>query len=177
MTNNTDQPPSVSVLGGRLIRTGRNAWQWSDGEPEPRVRDLRAGDDWNFRCRNYASTTYVEVLLSECHRHKETLGWVLAGVESGRYQQDTSGDHTGPMRITIDDDGELQVDRMRIDPGEDPLLGNEPILHTRAIPKVALVPVAEWDDWSNNTPSGASWDREHEDAILAKARSLGWTSP
>lgn len=174
---NTQPSEPISVLGGRLIRCATDTWQWKDGTPEPRVRDLQPGDQWNFRCRSHAKTTYVEVLLGECHRHKESLGWVLAGVEAGKYRQDNSGDHTGPIRATLDDEGELHFDRMRIEPGEDPLHGNEPILHSRAIPKVALVPIEDWEQWCLANPLGATWDKTDEAKIFEQARMLGWTGP
>ena len=103
-------------------------------------------------------------------RNGDDLGWVLDGTESGKYRQGYSGDHTGPMMIT--DEG---IGRMRIEPGEDPLLGSEPIIRRQAIPRVALVPIAEWDQWADEHPYGATWDMPDQDGILAKARSLGWS--
>lgn len=160
-----------SCLGGALVRRGRNEWVWSDGTTATQVSDLSASKVYNFRCRtDGAGHTYVEVLLSAAHKEHDVLGWVLARLESGMYRSDLSGDHTGPLMIT--DAGQS---RMRIEPGEDPLLGNEPILHKRAIPKIALVPVEDWDAWAADCPYGASWDRADEDTIFAKARTLGWT--
>lgn len=37
-----------------------------------------------------------------------------------------------------------------------------------------LVPMADWDAWSRQTPIGARWDRVDEIAILTRARELGW---
>lgn len=159
-----------SCLGGTLKRIGRDQWHWSDGTPEPRVTDLSPSQHYNFRCCRRGGETHVEVMLSACHRERDVLGWVLDGVATGKYRQDLSGDHTGPRVLT--DDG---VSRMRIEPGEDPLLGSEPIVRKRAIPKVALVPAVEWDEWAAETPYGATWDTAHEQEIFAKARSLGWT--
>jgi len=161
----------TSVFGGTLIRATDGAWVWSDGTPEPRVTGLSASHHYNFRCRNSGGTTMVEVLLSIAHREKDTLGWVLDGVENGRYPQAASGDHTGPLVMTDDEPSS----RMRIDPGEDPLLGSEPIFHERAIPRVALVPIDEWQAWASVAPYGATWDRHEEADILAIARRLGWT--
>jgi hypothetical protein len=158
-----------TTLNGTLRRVGPNQWQWSDGTAEPRVTDLSSSSVYNFRCRTYANATYVEILLSVAHKERDVLGWILDGVAVGKYRQDMSGDHTGPLMLT--DDGPT---RMRIEPGEDPLRGNEPIVHKRAIPRVALVPIAEWDAWAAENPYGASWDKGVEADIFAKARSLGW---
>ena len=159
---------TTTIFGGTLIRHDKNDWRWSDGTPEPRVTDLSPSAHYNFRCRTYSGATYVEVLLSVAHSERDVLGWVLDGVEAGTCTQDVSGDHSGPIRIT--DDG---VERMRIEPGEDPLLGNEPIIHRRAIPRVALVPIAKWDSWAKAHPYGATWDVDAQDDLLRIARSLG----
>lgn len=161
---------NATVFGGVLNRVAENGWRWADGTDEPRVTDLSASHVYNFRCRTHGGVTYVEVILSAVHREKDVLGWVLRGVESGAYHQASSGDHTGPLVI-----GDEGVSRMRIEPGEDPLLGHEPIVSQRAIPRVALVPVCEWDRWAKETPYGATWAAEHEPELFAKARSLGWT--
>jgi hypothetical protein len=170
------QRRKISVFGGTLVRVAPDQWVWSDGTPEPRVRDLSPSAHYNFRCRQRyegsTCTTYVEVLLSVAHRERDVLGWVLAGVEQGRYEQGWSGDHMGPLMIT-----EEGLARMRVEPGEDPLLGHEPILHRRAIPRVALVPVAEWDAWAAEHPYGATWLAADEPAIFARARALGWQAP
>jgi len=157
------------TLDGTLLRQIDGTWAWSDGTPEPRVRDMHAGDTYNYRCRTYGSGgTYVEVPLAAARREPD-LTWVWTGVTAGRYGQSCSGDHTGPLQIT-----EESVSRMRIEPGEDPLLGQEPIDHKRAIPGVALVPIAEWDAWSRQTIVGVWWDQSHEAEILAIAGRLGW---
>lgn len=166
----TQQP---SVFGGKLTRVAVNQWVWSDGTPEPRVTDLSPSHQYNFRCRSGGSgKTLVEVMLSACHRERDVLGWVLDGVKAGKYGQANSGDHTGPLMLT--DEGPT---RMRVEPGEDPLLGNEPIINRRAIPKVALVPMEEWDAWAAEHPYGATWLTKDEAEIFEKARSLGWQPP
>ena len=165
-----DRPvPPPTIFDGVLSRTAADIWVWSDGTPEPRVKDLSPSAHYSFRCRTHADGTFVEVLLSVAHRDRDVLGWVLDGIEAGEYQQANSGDHTGPMVFTEDGPS-----RMRIEPGEDPLLGNEPIVRKRAIPRVALVPVAEWDAWAADHPYGATWDTADEPEIFARARRLGW---
>lgn len=159
----------VACFNGTLVRQSRNQWQWSDGTPEPRVTDL-SPDEWNFRCRSFGrGGTLVEVLKGVAIE-SESLAWVITGYRSGKYQGGTSGDHTGPLMI--DDEG---IRRMHIQPGEDPLHGNEPLPESRGpIPAVILVPVTEWDAWVRDNPAGASWDVKNETVILDKASSLGW---
>jgi hypothetical protein len=86
------------------------------------------------------------------------------------YRQVWSGDHTGPIMLTDE-----RITRMHLEPGEDPLCGNEAIIHKRAIPLVALVPWEDWEAWALEHPYGAVWPPEHAAEILAKAASLGWT--
>lgn len=161
---------TITTLGGTLVRHGRDEWRWSDGVTERRVRDLSPSREWNFRCRTYGGGgTYVEVprgLATET----PTLAWVLERAREGRYQAGLSGDHTGPL--VIDDEG---LHRAHIAPGEDPLHGHEPMPEQPGpIPQIVLVPVAEWDEWAADHPVGAEWDIEDQDAILARARELGW---
>lgn len=163
----------ISVLSGSLIRDDTGRWQWRDGTPEPRVRDL-SPDEWNFRCRTGGDgETYVEV-LSGLARETDALAWVLEGARGGRYPQGQSLDHTGPL--TVRQDG--SVGRAHIRPGEDPLHGAEPLPEVPGrIPRVILVPIAEWDRWVRENPAGATWDKRDEEAILARARELGWSEP
>jgi hypothetical protein len=39
---------------------------------------------------------------------------------------------------------------------------------------VILVPVEAWDSWSADHPVGCTWDLADQEAILARARTLGW---
>jgi len=160
----------ISVLGGTLVRRGRNEWVWSDGTPEPRVRDLSASTYWNFRCRTDGTgRTYVEIPLALA-MEESALEWALLGFRVGRYQFGCSLDHTGPLVMT--DEG---LRRSHIEPGTDPLCGNEPLPELPGpIPRVILVPIEEWDRWAEDYPLGAEWDKEDQAAILEKARSLGW---
>lgn len=163
-----------TALGGTLIGAA-GQWRWSDGTPEPRVVDMSASWLYNFRCQGGC----VEVLLSVAHRDRDTLGWVLARVESGMYQQAGSGDHTGPRIMHLTERYEagdvpgvsepgigVEITRQSVTPAGEPT--------KRAIPQVALVPVAEWDMWSAANPVGAKWEKADEPEIFAKARSLGW---
>lgn len=158
-----------ACFSGTLIRQSRNQWQWIDGTPESRVTDLSPGE-WNFRCRTYGDgVTLVEVMKGAA-LESEALAWVLTGYRAGKYTGGKCGDHTGPL--VIDDAG---ARRIHIQPGEDPLLGNEPLPESRGpIPAVILVPINEWDAWVHDNPAGATWLTEHETAILDKAFALGW---
>jgi len=130
-------------------------------------------DEWNFRCRTYGSgRTFVEVLAGHA-REYDALTWVLDGARAGRYGSGRSGDHTGPA--VIQEDGTLG--RMHIPPGTDPLRGHEPITAPGPIPSVILVPIEDWDEWARENPAGAEWDAADEDAILERARELGWVDP
>jgi hypothetical protein len=152
-----------------LVRQEDGSWCWSDGQPEPRVRDL-SPDEWNFRCRSGNGQCYVEVLRGVA-QESEALAWVIAGARAGKYRSGKSGDHTGP--VIIDDNGVAR--RMHIQPGENPLLGHEPLPESPGpIPAVILVPVAEWDEWVRTHPAGAEWDVAHETSILDRAYALGW---
>lgn len=169
-----------TCLGGSLSRVAPNQWQWSDGTPEPRVTDLSPSQQYNFRCRtDGGGKTYVEVMLSVAHRERDVLGWVIAGAETGLYPQNFSGDHTGPRVLNIADhyadgdvpgistpDAALEISRQSVLPDGTPT--------KRAIPRVALVSIAEWDAWARDNPYGATWPKACEPEIFAKARSLGW---
>lgn len=161
---------TLTVFGGVLARTP-HGWIWSDGTPEPRVSDLSWSAVGNFRCRSSGGTTYVEVPLSVCHREPD-LRWVLDAVSAGEYRQDLSGDHVGPRVLT-----EEGLSRMHVAPGEDPMLGHEPIVRKRAIPRVALVPWSVWERWATEHPYGATWAQADEESLFARAESLGWVRP
>lgn len=148
----------VTTLGGTLRRIERDRWEWSDGTPEPRVQDLSGSSHYNFRVQG----GFVEV-PARLAMEEDALIWVLTGHAEGRFQRALSGDHRGPLVIDTDGAG-----RAHIHPGTgEPLPGN--------IPRVILVPRAEWDAWSASKPLGATWDKADEPQILAKARSLGWS--
>jgi len=42
------------------------------------------------------------------------------------------------------------------------------------IPMVVLVPIEDWDRSATDNPLGAEWDVADEEAILERAKSLGW---
>lgn len=160
----------IKIADGLLTRQEDGSWRWSDGTTETRVRDMRASWYYNFRC----SGGCVEVPVSIAQRESD-LRWVWDGYTAGRYRESLSGDHLGPKVLHI---GE------RYEPGDVPGI-SEPVVTVsasptradggkRAIPRVALVPFAEWDE-RDKTPIGATWDKGDEPAIFAKAESLRGT--
>ena len=85
----------MTALNGTLIRTA-DGWRWSDGTPEPRVRDLNASKHYNFRCGG----GMVEVPIATAQREHD-LSWVWQGWNEGKYRESLSGDHLGPKVITL----------------------------------------------------------------------------
>lgn len=153
-----------TVFGGCLIRWGIDLWAWSDGTAEPRVKDDTLSAHYNFRIRTYGSGgSYVEVPVDLVRSPSNPeLHWVrdLFGL-----RKDLSHDFAGP-RVWHVDTG--RVTRLH----EDPVTGR---LGGRVIPEVYLVPIDEWYKHAFD-PVGAIWDAKDEEAIVAKARSLGWKS-
>lgn len=145
--------PPMTSLGGTLVR-GDLAWHWSDGTPAPHVEDLTLASHYNFRIRGRGDAKFVEVLYSTASEELD-LSWAVEGYLKGRFNGGSSGDHTGSIGYP------------HIHPVTGKPLSGSP-------PKVILVPIEEWDARSSFAPIGACWDREHEEEILAKARSLGW---
>ena len=166
--------PQCSVLGGCLTRGPGTSgmWLWSDGAAEPRARDLSPSSEYNFRVRSHGGAQYVEIRYGIAASHADLRVW-LDGYLAGTYGLGSSGDHSGPRAIRADGSTYLS----RINPGDDPHIGHEPILRDRPIPPVILVPISDWDAWAAAHPMGCSWDMSDEDAILARARSLGWEMP
>ena len=155
----------TAALGGTLERLPSGEWQWRDGTPEPRARDLDRNAHYNFRCRATGSGKYIEVpkgLVLE----ETDLGWI----KGCDYEIGADGDRTGPLEMT--DEGMV---RGGIRPGEDPIGGKgEPVLGV-PIPSVVLVPLGDWREWIQNaSPLGVEWDAADQEAILARARELGW---
>src|SRR5690606_3588605 len=87
----------VTAFGGRLVWWGRNKWAWSDGTPEPRVRDITPSWHYNFRCRGLKPHVQVEVPVTVAKAEPE-LAWVLRG----DYPRDLSGDHGSTRTINLD---------------------------------------------------------------------------
>lgn len=152
----------TTALQGALVRVGRDCWQWSDGTPEPRVRDLSPSAHYNLRCRPGLVEVPLRLAMEE-----DALAWVLEGRRAGRYRSGLDGDRTGPRDASTGR-------RMHVRPGDDPMKGHvadaDPL--PGRVPEVVLVPTAEWDAWAAEHPVGAEWDQEHEAAILLRAEEL-----
>lgn len=135
-----------TALGGTLRRVD-DGWVWSDGQPAEHVRDLDPSRHYNLRIRDAGGSRWVEVPVGVA-RENDDLAWV----RSGGYGTSYDGDRVGPEHRV---GGRVADPRVRC-------------------ARVFLVPVDDWDNWAAMTVIGAEWDRDHESAILSRARQLGW---
>jgi hypothetical protein len=140
------EPGSMTALNGKLVWWGRDTWAWNDGTPAPRVKDITPSWYYNFRIRNYASTSYVEVPMRLAH-NDPALAWVRG------YCTGQSGDDLGDRLLTAAG----RMVHLSARPGG------------KAIRGVYLVPAADWDAWDADTCLGPKWDRTDEAEILARA--------
>lgn len=75
--------PPLSAMGGLLVRHP-DGWRWSDGSPEPRVRDLTAAEAFELpRVRSIDPTTneltaYVSIPRAALDEDADLLGDVIA---------------------------------------------------------------------------------------------------
>lgn len=162
----------ITALGGTLVRKS-DGWYWRDGQRATDVEDLTAGQFYNFRI---SRGKFVEVPISIAQRDGE-LEWVWNGYRDQKYREDLSGDHRGERVFQIDNwygEGDIPgisapevsvrgVGFVRADGSR------------RAIARVALVPIEEWDACFAEKPLGITWDRDNEPSIFAKAHSLGYS--
>lgn len=163
----------MTALNGTLERRA-DGWHWSDGTPAPEVSDLSASSYYNFRCTRFSDQTFVEVPITTARREPE-LQWIWEGYQSRQFRETLSGDHRG-LKV-------LQIDEQYAD-GDVPGISQPGLAisasyaradgSTRAIPRVALVPVNVWDEWCDANPIGATWDKAAENQIFSKARAMGW---
>lgn len=140
--------PLSTTLGGTLQRYP-GGWRWSDGTPEPRVRDMTYTDIApNFRC----SGSRVEIPWN----WREARYW-----PKGR----------------IDTDAALRIDGLLKEAGKRAPIYAEGIAEAIDDHRVTkhgwTVPIALWDAEMLEC-CGCWWDKSAEDEILARARSLGW---
>jgi hypothetical protein len=131
-----------TALSRPLIRWRNNIWPWRDQPPASAVQDLRATDHYKFRIRN---RRWIEVLV-RLAREKEALRWVT----QGGYEISVSGFHYGP--IVVHEDGRMTRASQRV------------------LPKVYLVPVADWV--AHDQLLAAQWPAAEHNTIAARARSL-----
>lgn len=148
MTTRPDTP-TASVLDGALSRWS-DGWRWRDGTPEPRVRDLTLREVApNLRCTTYGDgRCYVEVPATW-----RAARWWHGGridTEAAAAIAELIRDCGEPRAIYADGLAELCDDH-------------------RLTVRGWLVPIEQWDA-ALLEPCGASWDREHESDILARAR-------
>ncbi len=144
--------PLYTVFGGALLRY-TDGWRWRDGQSEPRVRDILLLDVAPaFRFARYGTRICVEIPAT----------W--------RDAQHWPDNRVDPRVATI-------IEALLRDPGErmtisgaglETLLGKQP----RKIDGW-IVDLDRWEAAMSEV-CGASWDGRHDDAILARARALGW---
>jgi len=151
-----------TALGSTLIRT-ESRWQWSDGTLASGVQDMRPSWYYNFKIRNYADRSFVEVPVSVAHEEYD-LGWVL----DYPCQVDFDLEANGTSYLVKEKSEWLDI------PG-----WNDNLCVLRKFKKgnrVYLIPIDLWDDWNKSDRGiiGARWDKVDEGDILNKARSLGW---
>ena len=162
----------ATTLGGTLTRRLNGSWVWTaSGEIEPRVKDLYQRDAWpNYRVRG---NSHVEVLSADVQgrckhlppgcRNAAELATELTWVPAVADGTALSGDHMGMSVIH----GDGRMTRGYADPATGETTG------AKVIPEVYLVPVEEWDRRALRV-SGAQWDMADQEALLAKARGMGW---
>lgn len=144
--------PLSITLGGTLQRYA-DGWRWSDGTPEPRVRDMLFSHNApNFRCCNRGGVTYVEIPA----RWREPRYW-----PGGR----------------VDTQAANEIDALLREAGKRSPIYLEGLAEALDDHRITgdgwMVDVAQWDAVMRE-PCGCWWDKEHEADILARARSLGW---
>ena len=153
-----------TALGCTLVRLD-SGWQWSDGTLAPQVYDMRPSWYYNFKVRNYADQSFVEVPVSVAQEEYD-LGWIL----DYPYQVDFDLDASETLYLAQEKSEWLDI------PGwnDNPYI----VRKFKKGNKVYLVPTGLWDSWNNSDQGiiGARWDKTDENDILNKARSLGWSA-
>lgn len=146
--------PLSTCLGGALQRR-LDGWHWSDGTPEPRVHDetLRHFVP-NFRCATYGGGTVVEI----------PRGWEKIFAWDG-----DAATHDA-IRGLIQQHGTrggVFAERLA-----DGVFRDVPGAH-RLTQSGWTVPIERWDEVMSRVV-GCGWDGADQEAILARARELGW---
>lgn len=141
--------PLSIALGGTLQRHA-DGWHWSDGTPEPRVRDMLINDMApNFRCCG----ARVEIPWN----WRDARFW-----PHGR----------------IDIDAAMRIDGLIKEGGKRESIYAEGLAESvddhRLTKHGWTIPVALWDAEMRDC-CGCWWDKSEEASILDRARSLGWS--
>ena len=136
--------PISVALGGALERFA-DGWRWSDGMPEPRVRDMLLADIApNFR----VVSGKVEIPA----RWREARYW-----PNGR----------------IDTQAAEEIAALIADAGRRSPIYAEGLAERLDAPRLKVhgyvIDVAQWDEVMRE-PCGVWWDKQHEDEILERAR-------
>jgi hypothetical protein len=152
------RPPSC--FGGILVRTSV-AWMWSDGEPEPRMRDVPT------QRADLRSRIEIRTLVEVPYRLAEFfdgLGWVLAAMRRGDYEVDVSTGFYPTREFAVGSVAECSPEERRA-------------VGTTTGVMVILVPVAHWRLWSRECPLLPVWSLADEADLERRAESLGWRQP
>lgn len=141
--------PEITDLGGALRRDARG-WKWQDGEPEPRVRDLRL----------------EEIAPAWTRVQRGGLAWVEIPTDWR-----SSVEHEELIRAVT----ELVRDYASIGPIDD--IGAAAAVGRRGHRRSGYrVPLRAWRMLMEQ-PIGATWDGDDDEAIRARARELGYAGP
>lgn len=147
-----DEP---AAFGGLLVRWGKDTWAWKDGTRETRVQDFHPSWYYNFRVARHQtphgqSAIFIEVPIGLIGKEYD-LEWLREPLADAR----------------------RAAQQPPIEPQFQP---NAEYIFTVDFQKkpVLLVPAQIWDDWNARTVLGPKWEKKDEQAILAKAKSLGW---
>ena len=144
--------PLSTTLGGTLQRHPQG-WCWSDGTPEPRVRDMLLSHlAPNFRCCDRGGITYVEIPA----RWRDARYWPGGQIDASAAQEIDALLRECGQRSAIYleglaealDDHRLTGEGWRVD-------------------------IAQWEAVMRE-PVGCWWDKREEADILPRARALGW---
>ena len=139
--------PSLAVFNGALIR-GQSGWHWKDGQPEPGVRDALRNHYFDFGIEIVPGIGNCVAVPDFQVKNTPALAWV----GEGNYRKGLLRDAVSLRRFHR-------------------LYPQEPGSGALAF----LVPINDWNNWAN-VICGAMWDRNIEERLLQKARSLGVTA-
>lgn len=151
--------PALTAFGGLLTREKANRYVWKDGTVELRALDGAITSDHLYPLRDGHVVVPSDVLLGrESLQHME-LDFVSDGCDLGWYNLLDLG-----AVLTVLSDG--------VTPGN---WSSGRRLHLKGRRDLSvLVPSKEWLAHAKALPNRIFWYTKDEEAVLDKARSLGW---